>query len=124
MFLDKFQVDYKDPTNFIYYEEDSFKYKDSTFFIIFKLYMKYYNINDIRVSNKNITSFPIYPNMIIFDGENNQLTSFPIQHNMIVFYGENNKLTSFPDQPQMALFSGDGNELTSQPEINSSRMIY
>jgi hypothetical protein len=120
LFLNKYKVEYMDPNNFIYkynnknindYKiENTWNYKK-----ILKLYMLNYNKFHIKCSYKNITSFPIYPNMTEFEGDNNQLTSFPIQPNMIYFSGENNQLTSFPIQPKMTHFDGDYNQLTSFP---------
>jgi hypothetical protein len=118
--LNKFQVKYTDPKNFIYiinrknlkdYKiNDQFKYAS-----LFKLYMKYYYENQIDCENLNITSFPIYPNMTNFNGYDNALTSFPIQPNMTNFNGYDNALTSFPIQPNMTNFNGYDNALTSFP---------
>ena len=81
-YLNKYQVDYTDPTNFIYV---SLKVKMNEFKDInwdnqriLQLYMKHYDEHCIMCDGLNITSFPIYPNMTEFYGDNNQLTSFLI----------------------------------------------
>jgi hypothetical protein len=119
-FLNKYQVDYTDPNNFIYiFNNANIKdYKDNNRWnlgSIFKLYMKAYSYKEIICDNMGITSFPIYPNMKKFNGFNNKLTSFPVQPNMIDFFGSNNKLTSFPVQPKMEYFEAYNNNLTSFP---------
>jgi hypothetical protein len=124
-FLNKFHVNYTDPTNFIYlqnkttieryYTNNVWNYPS-----LFKLYMKHYYSKNINCKNLKITSFPVYPNMTHFNGSNNQLTSFPIQPNMTVFYGQFNQLTSFPIQPKMDFFYGQNNQLSrfpSQPNM-------
>ena len=139
--LDIFQVDYTDPSNFIYIESgkkiNDYGPKDDNreynYKGILKIYMKYYYETEIKLHYDNITSFPIYPNMIkfygigkltsfpiqpkmkLFQGWYNQLTSFPIQPMMEEFIGNRNQLTSFPIQPNMKRFRGDNNQLTSFP---------
>ena len=78
-FLEVYQIDYKDPGNFIYLcnnvkMED---YKESgiwKYHSLLELYLKNYNVLEITCNNKNITSFPIYPKMKMFRGNNNVLT--------------------------------------------------
>lgn len=120
-FLNKYKIDYTDPTNFIYvYNKvkiNNYKRADGSwkFGSIFRLYLQTYNLETIICDNLGITSFPIYPNMSKFRGINNGLTSFPVQPNMEKFIGFNNQLTSFPVQPKMRLFSGLNNRSTSPP---------
>lgn len=108
--LNKFKVNYTDPTNFIYVmnkkniddyrQNGQWKYKS-----LFKLYMTHYYKKEINCSNLGITSFPIYPNMKVFYGQNNLLTNFPVQPEMKVFDGRNNPLKDFPIQPKMKFCS-------------------
>ena len=119
-FLKIYQVDYKDPSNFIYVmnNKDIQDYKSDkswNYPSIFKLYMKYYYTTKIICNDKKMTTFPIYPNMETFEGNHNQLTSFSIQPNMKYFLGRKNQLTSFPIQPNMLHFSGEHNRLTNFP---------
>jgi len=128
-FLNKYQVDYTDPNNFIYiFNNANIKdYKDNNRWnlgSIFKLYMKAYSYKEIICDNMGITSFPIYPNMKKFSGVNNKLTSFPVQPNMIDFFGSNNKLTSFPVQPKMEYFNALNNKLTSIPDQPNLEYYY
>lgn len=125
-FLNKYKIDYADPTNFIYlYNKvniNNYKKIDGSWKLgsIFRLYLQTYNLETIICDNLGITSFPIYPNLSKFRGINNGLTSFPIQPNMLCFWGDNNGLTSFPTQPKMICFWGDDNNLTSfsiQPKM-------
>lgn len=121
LMLTRCNVDYKDSGNFIYKmnnvdindykKDDTWKYKS-----LLKLYMKFYDMEIIDCVDKEITSFPIYPNMVEFYGSDNQLTSFPVQPKMKEFYGNNNQLTSFPVQPEMKIFKGRNNQLTSFPK--------
>jgi hypothetical protein len=126
--LNNYQVNYKDPGNFIYRinNKNINDYKINNIYkypSILKLYMKYYYIDKINCSCLNISSFPIYPNMTHFYGDDNQLTTFSIQPKMIHFYGSNNKLTTIPIQPKMIHFSlfnpitfyGKNNALTTFP---------
>jgi hypothetical protein len=119
--LEKYQVDYTDPNNFIYKNHekniDEYKNADGTwnYTSIYELYYKVFNEKIIVCESLGITSMPVYPNMEEFGGENNELTSFPIQPNMKLFVGDKNRLTSFPVQPKMVQFHGDNNQLTSFP---------
>ena len=150
--LELYNVDYTDPTNFIYImnnkkKSEYYKNEEWNYDGLLKLYMKYFYETEIKLDyysssmTRQITSFPIYPNMtyffgvdtkltsfpvqpkmMVFRGYDNQLTSFPIQPKMYEFRGGNNKLSSFPIQPEMTYFSGNNNQLTSfpiQPEMTS-----
>ena len=118
IFLDKYQVDYKDPSNFIfrfnkvnqndYKNENGWKFES-----LFKLYMKTFKIISIQCEEMEITSCPILPNMVEFLGHNNLLTSFPIQPKMTHFRGNNNQLTSFLIQPEMTYFNGNNSQIRS-----------
>jgi len=109
--LDKLQVDYTDPTNFIYVanktnidsyrENKNWKYKS-----LFKLYMKYYYKEYINCDYLRITSFPIYPHMKGFYGNSTKLTSFPVQPEMIEFYGDN-IIKDLSVQPKMKYYNTD-----------------
>ena len=89
--LERYQVDYEDPTNFIYlynkvnisdYKNITWKYSK-----IVELYFLCFNEEKINCRNLGITSFPIYPNMTHFYGEYNNLELFPVQSKMEIFYG-------------------------------------
>ena len=125
--LKLYDVEYTDPTNFIYIMNNK-QMEDYVTLIgdnwdyngLLELYNEFFNQREIKCQNKGITSFPVYPNMKYFYGAGNRLTSFPTQPNMVYFSGDNNELTSFPIQPKMKEFSGEGNQLTSflvQPKM-------
>jgi len=125
-FLKKYSVEYNDPLNFIYLYNNKlmkeYKCSDDEWMYdeLLKLYMKAYNLYIINCINMGVTSFPIYPNMIIFYGNNNNLKVFPSQPNMTHFYGNNNNLIKFDVQPKMTHFIGDNNNLMtflSQPNM-------
>jgi hypothetical protein len=119
-FLEKYQVNYKNPNDFIY-KCNSVKMEDYIvnskwlYQSIFKLYMKNFYKKKIECENKKISSFPVYPNMKEFWGNYNQLTTFPIQPEMTKFYGRDNQLTIFPVQPKMTRFYCHNNKLTYVP---------
>ena len=122
IFINKYKIDYVDPNNFIYRynnKEDINDYinPDGTWKLqnILKLYSRTFYLEVINCNDLGITSFPIYPNMKIFYGNNNQLTSFPIQPRMQDFHALNNQLTEFPVQPQMVMFDAQNNNLTHFP---------
>ena len=124
-FLNKYSVDYTDQFNFIYvYNDKSINdYRCGVEWLyegILKLYMKVYGLYIINCIKMGVTSFPIYPNMKIFYGNNNNMKIFPSQPNMTHFYGNNNNLIKFDVQPNMTHFIGDNNNLItflSQPNM-------
>ena len=81
--LKTMQVDYQDPTIFIYVmnkknandykQEDTWNYTG-----IFKLYYRFYNEKAIDLLDNLITSFPIMPKLERLECNSNQLTSIPI----------------------------------------------
>ena len=148
--LDKFKIDYKDPGNFIYIfnnhcctrfpscntdqftgltgrcpansvineyinTDNTYKYKE-----ILELYLKYYYIKIISWENRNVTSFPIYPNMEECSLSYSQLTTFPIQPNMEKCHIGNNQLITFSIQPNMKecyLSNNKFTEFSIQPKM-------
>ena len=115
--LNFYKVNYNDPNNFIYIanKTDINKIKDNVDFTFkaFKLYLKFYYLKDIKFEDKEITSFPIYPNMVECNFTGNKLKTFEIQPNMLICYIEKNQLTSFPIQPKMTNFYVSNNQLKS-----------
>jgi hypothetical protein len=125
MYLEKYEVKYDDPTNFIYaYNgkkmDDYIENGEWNYPSLLKLYMKSFNIANISIDTsdlskvKMVTSVPIFPNMVGFHAGHNHFTSFPIQPKMEKFSAYNGKLISFPSQPKMRIFTGQKNDrLTS-----------
>ena len=96
----RYKIDYSDPCNYIYVSHekditDYFKSGNPMWKKIYDLYMLDYDLKDLNAMNMGVSSFPMYPNMVIFKGDNNILTSFEVQPKMIHFYGTNNQLISF-----------------------------
>lgn len=127
LMLMRCDVEYKDGGNFIYKmnnvdmseykEDDKWRYKS-----VLKLYMRYYDMEMIDCTDREITSFPMYPNMKEFSGGYNKLRFFPVQPKMVRFFGEHNKLRLFPVQPEMKEFHGAYNELKYFPV--QPKMVY
>ncbi len=143
--LIKYQVDYMDPTNFIYVVnnqklENFYKNGLWDYNKIYDLYMKYFYEKTVRyvsnsgsrpvkitsfpvqpkmtncyIENNNLTTFPVQPEMTFCSIQNNNLTTFPVQPKMTSCYIENNKLTNFPVQPKMTHCYLKNNQLTIFP---------
>jgi hypothetical protein len=66
--LSRYQVDYKDPTNFIYiYNEREIPFTpkgEYDLIEILKIYMLQFDMKEIKYTYRGITSFPVYPTMI------------------------------------------------------------
>lgn len=77
--LDIYQVNYHDPTNYIYIVNKSpqteyFNQGVWNYTRLFKLYYRHFNDRWIYCKGLSITSIPIYPNMIHLRASNNNLT--------------------------------------------------
>ena len=102
-FLEKYQVDYKDPHNFIYYNEKINGLMCKTFNLqkVFKLYLKHYYKTVIDTNSKNITQIPIYPNLKELYCSNNQITKIPPMPLLKVLYCQDNKITQIYTMPHL-----------------------
>lgn len=115
LYLEKYKVNYTDPNNFIYVSNGIKINSCKTIFgywnwrRLIELYCIHFRKGVIHCSDMEITSFPIYPNMIKFFGDNNNLKDFPSQPKMEIFIGHHNKLTTFETQPKMTYFEGNSN---------------
>ena len=127
-YLKKYRVKYDDPNNFIYVINNTtpeqyiingrWNYKG-----LLQLYMKFFNKEIIHCEDKEITSFPIYPNMLQFHGNNNELTNFPIQPKMTHFYADNNRLLFLPPQPKIIVCSTFNNPIDVCEQSNLRRVV-
>jgi hypothetical protein len=122
--LQLYEVDYTDPTNYIYliygttqfidiknYKIDGeWKYKE-----ILELYRREYHQKQIIAPSSNITSIGIYPFMIICELSGNKLTSFPKQPKMKECYLDGNNLTSFNVQPKLKKWGLTDNLFETSP---------
>jgi hypothetical protein len=124
IYLSKYKVDYKDPTNFIYVANKTSikKYIDNDYInytSILWLYYQYYDETNISLKylKKKITSFPIYPKLIKLNVSGHSLTSFPSQPNLEELYINHNRLTSFSVQPNLVKLHIQYNNLTFIPTL-------
>ena len=104
-FLDRFSVDYNDPTNFIYLANGVRKENylnesgEPDYCKLFQLYSKFYDKKKIDCGKyKNMTSFPLYPNMEeLHLAHNGEMKSLPDGMKKLKnLYCTNNKLESLP----------------------------
>jgi Leucine-rich repeat (LRR) protein len=106
-FLQRYQVDYNDPTNFIYVmnnvkKESFFKDGEPEYCRLLFLYSKFYDHKSIHFGHgrfgKEITSMPLYPNVKSLVCYGNNLKSLPDGMRNLTFLDCNsNKLTSLPN---------------------------
>ena len=115
-FLKKYNVDYHDPSNFIYkinnvnisnYINDTIDYNG-----IFLLYYNYYNELYISCLHLRITSIPIYPHLEHLNCNHNDLTSLPHFPSLYNLTCDNNKLTIINSYPKLIWLSCDNNNIT------------
>lgn len=116
-YLYKYKVNFWDPTNFIYLSDtvNLNRSLNLSLFDVLKLYCVHFNDTVINCNDMGITSFPVYPKMSLFIGNNNNIKVFPQQPGMILFIGEHNKLEHFEVQPVMLRFVGNDNCLKYFP---------
>lgn len=117
-FVKKYIPDWEDRTNFIYIIGGA-TYGDWK--SIFNTYLKYYNVENIRVPFPGIgvdcvvSSVPIFPNMRTFYAKQTHIRTFPVQPKMTHIHLSRSRLSSFPVQPEMLRFNGNFNYLASFP---------
>ncbi len=106
-FFKKYNIKFKDPTNFIYLYnnvhdiEQVYSNGIYDFQKIKNLYMKCFNTKSISCENMGITSFPIYPNLVYLNISYNKLEIFPSQPKLLWLYANDNRLTQVFKQPKM-----------------------
>lgn len=146
MFLDKYKVDYNDRSNFVYLANGVSKRQYVADGIvnyqgILSLYYKFYKYTSMRVSRnmlkcsvddgltdtfylrKQISSFPIYPNLTRLFIANNRLVSFPVQPKLMELHINHNSLMTFPVQPELVSLHIQSNNLTSFPTQPKLRLL-
>ena len=126
MLLDRYNVHYNDPTDFVYImnnvdkndyillESDKYK-KRINYHGILKLYLKFYNSTYIICIGKNITNIPSYPNLEKLLCGHNQLTGLPIYPNLKGLNCYNNRITKLPNYPDLKNLECNNNQLTQLP---------
>ena len=106
-FLKRYQVDYNDPDNFIYVQnnvkkEDYFSENgDPNYCELFRLYSKFYDNKEIIFKSRydgKISSMPLFPNLETLDCSSHNLTSLPNgMVNLKNLSCSSNKLKSLPN---------------------------
>ena len=121
--LEKYKVEYDDPTNFIYVANNT-TFEKVDLFSALQLYMNFYDEEIITYPNQNITSFPVYPKMKSCDLNSNKITKFYIQPEMDYCSIYNNKLTEFPVQPEMIFCNLYNNHINHFPEQPKLKILH
>lgn len=147
--LEKYSVDYKDPTNFIYQMSgtkiQSVKNVDGTFDLgaVYSLYMQWYYIHDINCTKKGITSIPVFPNLkkLVCTFNNlKKIPSFPSLQKLFcynsgveeigvcpelrVLEGQKNKLVKLDWFPRLEKLTCSYNDLTELPLLPNLRYLF
>ena len=125
-FLQRYQVDYNDPTNFIYVmnkekKKKFFKDGEPEYCRLLFLYSKFYDKKEIWFEHgrfaKKVTSMPLYPNVKSLVCYENDLKSLPDgMRNLTHLDCNSNELTSLPNgMIKLKSLSCHFNKLTSFP---------
>jgi len=128
--FNKYQIDYKDPTNFIYVmnkinmNKVKTIIKSNDFKTIFKLYLKFYQEQSINCAWANITSIPIYPRLKLLECNNNQITTLPVMPKLETLNCDNNQITTLPVMPKLITLSCDNNQITTLPVMPALKILY
>ena len=144
-FLKKYQVDYQDPTNFIYFDSktNTFIPKPDDLQKVFDLYLVHYTKTNIEIEGKNITSIPVFPNLKelrcqnnkltqiptmpflqILNCRNNQLTQIEVMSKLVELNCAYNKLTTLPIFIELGFLSCGDNQLTTVPTMPNLKDLY
>ncbi|NBU34483.1 hypothetical protein EB118_18645 [bacterium] len=129
--LQKWKIEYTDPTNFIYIMNDtsieSVKNPDESYDFekIYSLYMKFNSMREIFCTNKSITSIPIYPNVLKLYCHNNRLKEIHGYPNLQTLVCFDNQITSIsPECPKLREIDTSRNLLTEIPEYPQLETLY
>lgn len=128
--IDIYQINYEDPGNFIYImnnttidtcknTDDSYNYKK-----IFRLYLNYYDQEEIYCLNKQITSIPIYPKLKDLTCSYNELTELPNMPNLIELNCDSNKITKLKIYNKLQIIFCRDNLLTEIPLYPKLTHLY
>lgn len=147
--IDIYNIDYKDPCNFIYIMNnisiDECKYKNGEFNYkkIVRLYLVFYNDYVIDCVYREITSIPIYPkletllcnyneikelpelpNLIELHCDHNEISHLKdIYQNLEILFCRNNLLKNIPNYKKLKKLYCEHNELVSIPEYPSIEVL-
>ena len=135
MLLDRYNVHYNDPTDFVYImnnvdkndyilpESDKYK-KRINYHGILKLYLKFYNTTYIICIGKNITNIPSYPNLEQLLCGNNKLTRLPNYRKLKYLNCGSNQLTQLPIYPKLTELQCNNNQLTQLHDYPKLTELY
>lgn len=128
--IDVYQINYQDPTNFIYIMNnesmDSCKKNDNSFNYkkILRLYLNFYNKEEIYCPNKRITSIPIYPKLKDLTCHNNELTELPEMPNLIELNCDSNEIMELKIYNKLEILFCRDNQLTKIPNYPKLKKLY
>src|SRR2546422_776480 len=116
-FLNKYQVDYNDPTNFIYvYKKLNINDYSNDYLKILQLYFSYTGMKKIECYNKKITSIPAFPNLQELHCILNQITTLPKYPNLKKLNCKYNQITTLPKYPKLRVLNCNENKITTLQE--------
>lgn len=143
-----YKIDYKDPGNFIYKINNVSinEYKDSNgnynYKKIIRLYMNYYNQEQIYCTNMDISSIPIYPklkdltcayneltelpelpNLIELNCDSNQINELKMYNNLEILFCRDNDLKHILHYPKLKRLYCGLNDLETLPEFSSLEVL-
>lgn len=147
--LEKYDVEYKDPNNFIYKmskkSTQSVKNEDGTFDLaaVYSLYMQWYYVEEINCTKKGITSIPVYPNLkkLLCTFNNlRKIPSFPSLQKLFCYNSgveeigacpalqvleiQRNKLKKLISFPRLEKLTCSYNDLKELPRLPSLRLLF
>lgn len=127
LLLQAMNVDYKDPSNYIYimYEEDH--KLDRSYYDLLRIYSKSNNKIDINCSSLGITSIPKLPKLKELCVCDNKLTSIKINSDLEVLCCSGNELTSISiagdSSSSLIKLLCINNNLTSIPKLDKLKTL-
>lgn len=147
--LKKYEVDYRDPGNFIYKMSgtklEAVKNDDGTFDLdaVYSLYNQWYYVDEINCTKKGVTSIPVYPNLkgLICTFNNlKKIPSLPSLQKLFCYNSgveeigmcpvlrvleiQRNKLEKLMPFPRLEKLTCSYNNLKELPEMPSLRFLF
>lgn len=128
--IDIYKINYTDPNNFIYImnnisldecknSDNSFNYKK-----IFRLYLNFYDKEEIYCLDKGITSIPIYPKLKDLTCSYNELTELPEMQNLVELNCDSNKISELKMYNKLEILFCRDNELKDIPFYPKLKNLY
>ena len=122
-FIKKYNINFNNPNNLIYFglQKKQFEEIKVDPLKILKLYLKYYNREQLTIYGIEIDEIPILPKLIELycnDNEIKKISNFP---NLKILYCERNQITSISNLPKLIELYCDDNQITSM--LNLPKLI-